>query len=136
VTEARPGVYMFQDLFQAEIGSCEKGDIAMTVLASVIGTNVDAGRILIDAGAIALSKDRSTQATEHDAGFGEIRDINNGYGLGDQLGTNDPGGIQRGILFFQNRAVAANPSWQGGGVFLLSGSMYFHQCVTSGSDAR
>ena len=82
VTEARPGVYMFQDLFQAEIGSCEKGDIAMTVLASVIGTNVDAGRILIDAGAIALSKDRSTQATEHDAGFGEIRDINNGYGLG------------------------------------------------------
>lgn len=82
VTEARPGVYMFQDLFQAEIGSCEKSDIAMTVLASVIGTNVDAGRILIDAGAIALSKDRSTQATEHDAGYGEIRDIDNGHGLG------------------------------------------------------
>ena len=82
VTEARPGVYMFQDLFQAEIGSCEKGDIAMTVLASVIGRNVDAKRVLIDAGAIALSKDRSTQATDRDAGFGEIRDINNGYGFG------------------------------------------------------
>jgi D-serine deaminase-like pyridoxal phosphate-dependent protein len=82
VTEARPGVYMFQDLFQAEIGSCDKSDIAMTVLASVIGTNVEAGRILIDAGAIALSKDRSTQATEHDAGYGEIRDIDNGYGFG------------------------------------------------------
>jgi hypothetical protein len=60
--------------------------------------------------------------------------INNSNGFGDQLGSSDPGGIQRGILFFQNRAVAANPSWQGGGVFLLSGSMYFHQCVTSGSD--
>ena len=60
--------------------------------------------------------------------------LNAGYGLGDQLGSDDPGGIQRGILFFQNRAVAAQPSWQGGGVFLLSGSMYFHQCVTSGSD--
>jgi D-serine deaminase-like pyridoxal phosphate-dependent protein len=82
VTEARPGVYMFQDLFQAEIGSCEKSDVAMTVLASVIGTNVEAGRILIDAGAIALSKDRSTQATAHDAGYGEIRDIDNGYRLG------------------------------------------------------
>jgi len=82
VTEARPGVYMFQDLFQAEIGSCEKSDIAMTVLASVIGINIEAGRLLIDAGAIALSKDRSTQATEHDAGFGEIRDIENGYSLG------------------------------------------------------
>lgn len=60
--------------------------------------------------------------------------INSGNGFGDQLGSFDPGGVQRGILFFQNRAVAANPSWQGGGVFLLSGSMYFHQCVTSGSD--
>jgi D-serine deaminase-like pyridoxal phosphate-dependent protein len=77
VTEARPGVYMFQDLFQAEIGSCEKSDIAVTVLASVIGRNANENRILIDAGAIALSKDRSTQATDHDAGFGEIRDIDN-----------------------------------------------------------
>jgi D-serine deaminase-like pyridoxal phosphate-dependent protein len=77
VTEARPGVYMFQDLFQAEIGSCEKGDIAVTVLASVIGRNEQARRILIDAGAIALSKDRSTQSTKHDAGFGEIRDVDN-----------------------------------------------------------
>lgn len=82
VTEARPGVYMFQDLFQAEIESCDKRDIAVTVLASVIGRNVDAKRVLIDAGAIALSKDRSTQATDHDAGFGEIRDITNGYGFG------------------------------------------------------
>jgi hypothetical protein len=32
----------------------------------------------------------------------------------------------RGFLFFQNRATAANPSWGGGGQFLLSGFMYFH----------
>jgi len=83
VTEARPGVYMFQDLFQAEIGSCEKSDIAITVLASVIGRNEEARRVLIDAGAIALSKDRSTQATDHDAGYGEIRDITNGYAFGE-----------------------------------------------------
>jgi D-serine deaminase-like pyridoxal phosphate-dependent protein len=82
VTEARPGVYMFQDLFQAEIKTCDKSDIALTVLASVIGINIDAQRLLIDAGAIALSKDRSTQATDHDLGYGEIRDIDNGYGLG------------------------------------------------------
>jgi D-serine deaminase-like pyridoxal phosphate-dependent protein len=82
VTEARPGVYMLQDLFQAEIGSCEKNDIAVTVLASVIGRNPQAQRILVDAGAIALSKDRSTQATPHDAGYGEIRDIDNAATLG------------------------------------------------------
>ena len=75
VTEARPGVYMFQDLFQAEIGSCLREDIALTVLASVIGRNESENRFLLDAGALALSKDRSTQATPHDAGYGAIWDI-------------------------------------------------------------
>ena len=37
-----------------------------------------------------------------------------------------PGGLYRGFLFFQNRSAAANPSWGGGGQFLLSGFMYFH----------
>jgi D-serine deaminase-like pyridoxal phosphate-dependent protein len=75
VTEGRPGVYMFQDLFQAAIGSCAKDDIAVTVLASVIGVDEDGGRFLIDAGALALSKDRSTQATNEDAGYGEVWDV-------------------------------------------------------------
>ena len=75
VTEARPGVYMFQDLFQAEIGSCSRDDIAVTVLASVIGRNESENRFLLDAGALALSKDRSTQQTPHDAGYGEVWDV-------------------------------------------------------------
>lgn len=75
VTEARPGVYMFQDLFQAAIGSCTREDIAMTVLASVIGVNRDENRFLIDAGALALSKDRSTAGTPGDAGYGEVWDL-------------------------------------------------------------
>ncbi|MBN8898460.1 MAG: alanine racemase, partial [Rhodospirillales bacterium] len=37
VTEVRAGVYMFGDLFQAEIGTHGMDDIAMTVLTSVIG---------------------------------------------------------------------------------------------------
>jgi hypothetical protein len=55
---------------------------------------------------------------------------------GDPLGITNPIGEQRGFLFFQNRAknASTNPQWQGGGQFLLSGTMYFHQCVTSGSD--
>ena len=35
-------------------------------------------------------------------------------------------GKNRGFLFFQNRSAAANPSWGGGGQFLLAGFMYFH----------
>lgn len=56
--------------------------------------------------------------------------------FGDPQGTSGPLGEQRGFLFFQHRAQNAgtNPNWSGGGQFLLAGTMYFHQCVTSGSD--
>jgi len=63
-------------------------------------------------------------------------DPNCGINYGDPQGTTGPLGEQRGFLFFQHRArnASTNPQWQGGGQFLLSGTMYFHQCVTSGSD--
>jgi len=80
VTEMRAGVYMFGDLFQAEIGTHGMADIAVTVLASVIGRRP--GRILVDAGGLALSKDRSTQATRHDYGYGLALDIDGNRGLG------------------------------------------------------
>ena len=82
VSEVRCGVYMFGDLFQAEIGSCGRGDIAVSVLASVIGHRRGDNRILIDAGALALSKDRSTEATSHDAGFGAVVDQHGEASLG------------------------------------------------------
>ena len=47
--------------------------IAITVLTSVIGRRP--GRILVDAGGLALSKDRSTEATPHDYGYGLALDI-------------------------------------------------------------
>ncbi len=75
VTEARPGVYMFGDLFQAAIRTCTRDDIALTVLASVIGIRPDADQIVLDAGALALSKDRSTASTPEDAGFGLVWDL-------------------------------------------------------------
>ena len=77
VTESRAGVYMFGDLFQWEIETHGADAIAMTVLASVIGRRLDSspGRILVDAGGLALSKDRSTEATPHDFGYGLALDI-------------------------------------------------------------
>ena len=72
ITEMRPGCYMFYDLDQVGIGSCEMEDIAIAVLATVIGHNRRAGRVVIDAGALALSKDLS--ASEHlaDVGYGMV----------------------------------------------------------------
>lgn len=74
VTEARCGIYCFQDLFQAGIGACAQTDIALTVLTTVIGANPDLNRVTIDAGGLALSKDRSTQGRPFDAGFGLVCD--------------------------------------------------------------
>lgn len=78
VTEIRCGVYMFCDLFQSEIQSCSQEDIAVSVLATVIGHRPDINSALIDAGALALSKDRSTGAPglAEDAGYGFVMDVN------------------------------------------------------------
>jgi D-serine deaminase-like pyridoxal phosphate-dependent protein len=75
VTEMRAGVYMFGDLFQSEIGSHPAGDIAVTVLASVIGRRPAQHAVVLDAGALALSMDRSTEAAPHDWGYGQVLDI-------------------------------------------------------------
>lgn len=74
VTEIRCGVYMFGDLFQAQIHSCTVEDLAVSVLATVIGHRRDPDRLIIDAGALALSKDRSTAGMPFDAAFGMVVD--------------------------------------------------------------
>ncbi len=74
ITEIRCGVYMFGDLFQAQIHSCEIEDLAVSVLATVIGHRRNPDRLIIDAGALALSKDRSTAGMPFDAAFGMVLD--------------------------------------------------------------
>jgi D-serine deaminase-like pyridoxal phosphate-dependent protein len=70
-------------LFQAEIATHGLSDIAVTVLASVIGRRD--GQLLIDAGGIALSKDRSTQSTPTDYAYGLVLDIEGKPTLGRSL---------------------------------------------------
>jgi len=72
VTEIRPGVYLFGDLFQAGLGVCSENDIAVCVLASVISINEKRNTFVIDAGGLALSKDRSTANSSRDMGFGKV----------------------------------------------------------------
>ena len=74
ITEVRAGIYMFWDLAQASRGICEIEDIALTVLASVIGHNQQKGKILLDAGALALSKDISANNFMPKAGYGLVCD--------------------------------------------------------------
>jgi D-serine deaminase-like pyridoxal phosphate-dependent protein len=75
VTEIRPGVYTFFDLDQVGLGVCTEDDIAVSVVATVIGHNRRSNRILIDAGALALSKDLSASEFTKNVGYGLIRPV-------------------------------------------------------------
>jgi D-serine deaminase-like pyridoxal phosphate-dependent protein len=56
-TEARPGNYVFYDAMQVGLGVCTPGDCGVTVLASVVSSQPGAAHCVVDAGALALSKD-------------------------------------------------------------------------------
>jgi len=75
ITELRCGIFLFQDLFQAAIGACAIDDIAVSVLATVIGLRPDLNRVAVDAGGLAMSKDLSTARTERDMGYGLVCDV-------------------------------------------------------------
>ncbi|MEW6757010.1 MAG: alanine racemase [Acidobacteriota bacterium] len=70
VTEARPGNYVFFDAFQAALGVCLLEEVAYSVLATVVGCYPERGSLVVDAGALALSKDPGATHIRPDVGFG------------------------------------------------------------------
>ncbi len=75
VTEVRAGVFVFFDLVMAGIGVCRLEDIALSVLTTVNGHRPDKGWTLIDAGWMALSRDRGTAKQSVDQGYGLVCDL-------------------------------------------------------------
>jgi len=72
VTEVRAGVYVFFDLVMHNVGMCTLDDIALSVLTTVIGHQEEKGWAIVDAGWMAMSRDRGTQKQKHDFGFGQV----------------------------------------------------------------
>lgn len=75
VTEVRAGVYMFQDLVMAGLGVCRIEDIALSVLATVIGRQKDSGNLVLDAGWMALSRDTGLPGRFQEQGYGLVCDL-------------------------------------------------------------
>jgi D-serine deaminase-like pyridoxal phosphate-dependent protein len=75
VDEARPGNYIFFDAFQATLGSCGFEDCALTVLAAVVHRDRARRKVVLDAGAIALSKDRGPSELDPACGYGRVLDL-------------------------------------------------------------
>jgi D-serine deaminase-like pyridoxal phosphate-dependent protein len=72
VTEVRAGVYVFFDLVMAGVGVCAVDDVALSVLTTVIGHQRERGWVIVDAGWMALSRDRGTQSQAADHGYGLV----------------------------------------------------------------
>jgi D-serine deaminase-like pyridoxal phosphate-dependent protein len=72
--EVRPGNYVFFDAFQATIGSCSFDDVACSVLTTVIGSYPQRGAMIVDAGALALSKDSGPDHVDPRFGYGVVCD--------------------------------------------------------------
>jgi D-serine deaminase-like pyridoxal phosphate-dependent protein len=73
--EVRPGNYVFFDAFQNALGSCALEDCAVSVLTTVVGSYPDRGAMIVDAGALALSKDVSTEHIRPGFGYGLVCDL-------------------------------------------------------------
>jgi D-serine deaminase-like pyridoxal phosphate-dependent protein len=66
VTELRPGVYVFGDAQQLELGSCPTSALALVAAGTVVARSP--GRVVLDAGSKVLGADRPAWAT----GFGRL----------------------------------------------------------------
>jgi D-serine deaminase-like pyridoxal phosphate-dependent protein len=75
VTEVRVGVYVFQDLVMAGLGVCALDDIALSVVASVIGHQREKQWLITDGGWMAMSRDRGTARQKVDQGYGLVCDM-------------------------------------------------------------
>jgi D-serine deaminase-like pyridoxal phosphate-dependent protein len=72
VSEIRPGNYVFFDKFQADIGSCSLAETAATVLTTVVAHYPQHNQMLIDAGALALSKDPGAVHLDNEVVYGTV----------------------------------------------------------------
>jgi D-serine deaminase-like pyridoxal phosphate-dependent protein len=129
VTEARVGVYAFGDLVQAELGTCSIDDIAISVLASVVGHSRGHRRVLIDAGFLALSRDHGTADFPVDWGYGAVCDAGGRVIDGVRVETTNQ---EHGIITCRS----GDPDWSrfpiGGRVRILPN----HACATAAAYDR
>ncbi len=62
-TEIRPGNYVFFDGMQVDFGVCSAREVAVSVLATVVSSRRDLRQCVVDAGALALSRDAGSSVS-------------------------------------------------------------------------
>lgn len=122
IDEIRPGNYIFFDNYQATLGSCSFDDPALTVLAAVIHKDVSKNKLVIDAGGIALSKDRGPVGLDPSCGYGRVLDVE-----GNETGLRVTGMSQEHGEIVAEKNAAIQPFKVGDRVRVLAN----HSCLTA-----
>ncbi|WP_028932380.1 alanine racemase [Pseudonocardia spinosispora] len=93
LTEIRPGVYVFGDAQQWELGSCRKEDIALIAYGTVVSHA--GGRVVLDTGSKILGPDRAAFSTGHgrllDHPEARIVHLSEHHAVADMAGARLPG---------------------------------------------
>ena len=129
VSEVRAGVYVFFDLVMAGIGVCAIEDIAVSVLGTVIGHQREKGWIIVDAGWMAMSRDRGTLKQKIDQGYGVVCDAQ-GKPYPDLIMTD--ANQEHGILALRPGAKSALPDLAVGTLVRILPN---HACATGAQHA-
>jgi len=122
ITELRCGNYIFFDAFQATLGSCNVSDCALTVLAAIVHRDPARRKIVVDAGAVALSKDRGAVEFDSTCGYGRVYDLD-GNDLNLRVGSLSQ---EHGEIFVRDEATFNNFK-VGNRVRILAN----HSCLTA-----
>jgi len=130
VTEVRVGVFVFFDLVMAGLDVCAIDDIALSVVTTVIGHQRSKGWILVDAGWMAMSRDRGTARQRIDQGYGVVCDLD-GKPYPDLLMTSTS--QEHGILSMREGSRAAVPELPVGTLVRVLPN---HACATAAQHAH
>ena len=130
ITELRAGVFLFFDLVQSGVGVCEVREIALSVLTSVISYNKEIDAIIVDAGWMALSRDRGTSSQKTDYGYGQVC-YEDGTLIEDVIVTNVQ--QEHGIIQVRKGSNAELPFFKPGEVLRVLPN---HACATAAAHSR
>ena len=130
VTEVRAGVFVFFDLVMAGLGVCRIDDIALSVVTTVIGHQREKGWTIVDAGWMAMSRDRGTAAQPVDQGFGLVCDAS-GTPLPDYIMAS--ANQEHGIIAHRDGAAAKALDLPVGAQLRILPN---HACATAAQHAR